>query len=509
MKYSVGTGNLILLGTLCVALASCGGGGSSGAASELPIGWVPTFGPDSNLSGSVRALTVFDDGSGGGPALYAGGDFTTAGGQEVNSIAKWDGSKWSALGTGMMDGSVLALTVFDDGSVSGPALYAGGFFTTAGGQVNRIAKWNGSTWSALGTGMNNSVLALTVFDDGSVSGPALYAGGTFTTAGGQVNRIAKWDGNTWSALDGGMDDAVLALTVFDDGSESGPALYAGGTFDNAGGQAAKRIAKWDGSTWSSLGTGVNNTVRALTVFDDGSVSGPALYAGGFFTAAGGKPASNIAKWDGSTWSALGAGVDNNVDALTVFDDGSVSGPALYAGGFFNIAGGLPANHIAKWDGSTWSALGAGVTFGKALAVFDDGSSSGGIPHGPSLFVGGLFGESPAGDPFLAKWGRSSEAVLSGPEDSQSFTALPSGLSGSQELPCALSARIGPELRLDDPELHLLLEHAHVAPLRNVEWLAGTIELRGGLWRQGSPSCSAWPARLGWCSPTARGSRSRA
>ena len=52
---------------------------------------------------------------------------------------------------------------------------------------------------------------------------------------------------------------------------------------------------------------MNNTVRALTVFDDGS--GPALYAGGAFTTAGGVAANHIAKWNGSSWSALGSGMN--------------------------------------------------------------------------------------------------------------------------------------------------------------------------------------------------------
>src|SRR5690606_2012417 len=107
---------------------------------------------------------------------------------------------------------------FDDGSGVGPALYAGGYFTTVGGiTANNIARWDGSSWSPLGSGMNNSVYALTVFDDGSGTGPALYAGGAFTTAGGvTVNRIAKWDGSSWSPLGSGMSGSVRALTVFDD-----------------------------------------------------------------------------------------------------------------------------------------------------------------------------------------------------------------------------------------------------------------------------------------------------
>src|SRR5229473_6781278 len=125
-------------------------------------------------SDPVHALTVFDDGT--GPALYAGGEFTTAGDVTANRIAKWNGTQWYALGSGM-NGSVLALAVFDDGT--GPALYAGGEFTMAGDVVaNRIAKWDGAQWSALGSGINGPLLALTVFDDGT--GPALYAGGNFT-----------------------------------------------------------------------------------------------------------------------------------------------------------------------------------------------------------------------------------------------------------------------------------------------------------------------------------------
>jgi len=66
-----------------------------------------------------------------GGNLYAGGSFTTAGGHAANSIAKWDGSTWSALGSGMnQDGYVVAL------AVSGSDLYAGGYFTTAGGKVS-------------------------------------------------------------------------------------------------------------------------------------------------------------------------------------------------------------------------------------------------------------------------------------------------------------------------------------------------------------------------------------
>ena len=355
-----------------------------GAHAQRGCEWSPLgFGIAGTPSPTVYALTVLDDGS--GPALYVGGMFTAGGSVPAPYVARWDGVAWSPLGSGM-DYSVLALAAFDDGS--GPALYAGGSFIIAGGvPTEHVAKWDGATWSPLGSGTNERVHALTVFDDGG--GSALYAGGQFTSAYNSrviVNHIAKWDGSTWHALGSGIEGSanttVWALTVFDDGS--GEALYAGGLFFTAGGNSAKNIAKWDGVNWSPLGIGMTSYVLALTVFDDGS--GPALYAAGYFTSAGGVSANRVAKWDGATWSPLGSGTDERVYALTVFDDGS--GEALYAGGRFTTAGAVSANRIAKWDGATWSALDSGMSGGpypaiRALTVFDDGS-------GPGLHAGGGF-----------------------------------------------------------------------------------------------------------------------
>ncbi|GAG09360.1 unnamed protein product, partial [marine sediment metagenome] len=271
-------------------------------------------------------------------------------------IAKWDGQEWSDLDWGV-NSVVRALTVFDDGT--GPALYVGGEFTHAGqSPAPAIAKWDGMTWSALGSGMGGvsrpRVSALSVFDDGTR--PALYAGGQFQTAGGiDASDIARWDGSVWSAVDSGIGGHVMALTSFQSGST--PLLYVGGEFHHVGDRAAVHIAQWDGTTFSSLGggNGLSNAIHDMTVFDDGN--GPALYAGGRFYTAGRVVAPFIARWDGLSWSPLGTGMDEITRALGVFDDGG--GPALYAGGAFTTAGGIPANRIAKWDGESWSALGSG------------------------------------------------------------------------------------------------------------------------------------------------------
>jgi hypothetical protein len=264
--------------------------------------------------------------------------------------------------------------VFDDGS--GPALYVGGDFDTAGGvSVNHIARWDGTAWVPLsgpsGTGTGSDVYALAVFDDGS--GLALYAGGAFSIAGGvTVNGIARWDGSQWSALSGpagtGVIGSVNALAVFDDGT--GPALYAGGQIGTAGGLTVNNIARWDGSQWSALSgpaaTGVTGRINALAAFDDGP--GWALYAGGWLETAGGVTVSHIARWDGRAWSALGTGVEGGyfpeLYALSAFDDGT--GPILYVGGWFTTAGGLPVSNIAAWR------CDFGVIF---LDSFEDGTTS--------------------------------------------------------------------------------------------------------------------------------------
>ncbi|MEM7585614.1 MAG: Calx-beta domain-containing protein, partial [Acidobacteriota bacterium] len=159
-------------------------------------------------------------------------------------------------------------------------------------------------------------------------------------------------GTTWAPLGAGTDDEVENFAVFDDGG--GPALFVGGDFLAAGGAPASYVAKWDGTSWTPLGTGTDDEVNVLFTFDAGD--GEQLYVGGFFFAAGGAPAAGIARWDGTSWFPLGSGVGNpffpdagpfpNVEALASFDDGS--GASLYAGGLFRTAGGLIANNFAEW-----------------------------------------------------------------------------------------------------------------------------------------------------------------
>ncbi|MDP9136073.1 MAG: hypothetical protein M3N56_14740 [Actinomycetota bacterium] len=142
----------------------------------------------------VLALAVHDDGS--GAALHAGGLFTMAGGFSFSGsygIASWNGTGWTALGGGVT-GTVIALASVYEGS--GPVLYAGGEFSAAGGSpASRIARWDGTSWSALGSGLSSSARTLAAYDDGTGGGRDLYVGGWFASAGDVPSlRIAEWLG---------------------------------------------------------------------------------------------------------------------------------------------------------------------------------------------------------------------------------------------------------------------------------------------------------------------------
>jgi len=308
-----------------------------------------------------------------GNNLYLAGDFLYAGGLIVNHIVKWDGSHWSALTTGMNDRvTVLAM---HNGN-----LYAGGWFTTAGGvPANHIAKWDGTQWSALGTGITGANWWTTVNAIAFI-GNDLYAGGDFDHAGGNVVKyLAKWDGSQWSTVSGGVEGVVNSLAV------QGNDLYVGGEFGYAGaypgGVFAAKIAKFNGTLWSTLGSGMDDNVLTLTFH------GTDLYAGGFFKISGGITTNFIAKWDGTQWSSLNSTMFGPEDETSVHSIAFI-GNDLYAGGSYSISGPpypYDFQNIAKYDGTNWSAVGIGLigydwyTTVYTLSVL-----------GSSLYAGGYF-----------------------------------------------------------------------------------------------------------------------
>jgi hypothetical protein len=302
---------------------------------------------------------------------------------------------WSALGTGF-NGEVFAIAV---DPMTG-YVWAGGSFTTANGATARgIAFWNGSTWAEPAGGVNGTVKAI------AIGGGYVYAGGNFPFDGPgsyDLNGIVRYtpDGVSRSALGGGVGvgydagyDGVRALAILPDGS-----LFVGGWFPwvfQPGGSnpAYVNIAKWNGSSWESLGD-ANQPVLAL-----GTTGFNEVFAGGIFTTIGGVSVTRLARWNGSAWTAVGSGVDDAPYSMVIGKDHNV-----YVGGAYITADGSSALRVARWNGVGLYPLGAGIgpstndglATVRSLAVQDDGTLYAGAVS--VTYAGDLLLPSP-----LVKW----------------------------------------------------------------------------------------------------------
>ena len=127
---------------------------------------------------------------------------------------------------------------------------AGGYFTMAGGvSANNIARWNGTTWSALGSGTNWAVAALTTLPNGD-----LVAGGHFTVVDGVVSAYV----------------ARLTTTC----PATAVSYGAGCTGSGGPNVLAATSLPWIGSTFRSVATGMPASALALGVFGFSTISIP-------------------------------------------------------------------------------------------------------------------------------------------------------------------------------------------------------------------------------------------
>ena len=174
-----------------------------------------------------------------------------------------------------------------------------------------------------------------------------------------------------------MNAQISALTV------SGTNLYAVGEFTIAGGGAANCVSLWNGSSWSALGAGIGGVYPSVYAV---AVAGTNVYVGGYFydyveTSTGIVVTStNVAVWDGSNWLALGSGTWGTSSSFSPTVNAlAVSGTNLYAGGFFTMAG----RHRGQLDcGMEWRQL-VGVGSGSGgwgILRCSLGLCAGGVGH---------------------------------------------------------------------------------------------------------------------------------
>jgi hypothetical protein len=391
------------------------------------------LGPSIN---SVRAITEY------GGEIVIGGVFTSIDGASINHVARWDGTAWRPLGTGV-DGTVLAFREWN-----GELLVGGQFLAAGGSPVNLIAAWNGATWHALGGGiaraaLGDSVNAITEFEGRPV---------VSTTVPSQM--VARWDGEAWIPLDPtmigiGNDVAVIHGNLYgvgwfrsmfrrcSAGGYMGPALWTGtqwqplisgdnsintwtqklieyrtqiwsaGMIPSIGGKQFHNIARWDGTQWRHPGGKVDGRV-ACFLPDPGG-----LIAGGSFQEIAGIGCLGIARRVNGIWQPIGGGIDNGdlAGSSCLPTPASVEAVARWNGGLavagqFSRAGGVPARNIAFWNGQVWSGMGTVPVLNpavpvKTLAVFNG-----------DLIIGGRAADGAAAGA-IARWDGAAWQVLGG------------------------------------------------------------------------------------------------
>ncbi len=335
--------------------------GSIYAGSDLVYQWSgDTWNAVTSGMNGLFGVTEIDAMAVSNNTIFVGGSFfvLTPDQNWYNYAAKLDNGSWNTCGSGLgddgygMDNYPLAMISYDGN------LYAGGMFQSAGGDpldpqtAMYIARFDGSFWNPVGSGLNEHVTDMTIYNN------QLIVSGYFTEAGGiEANYIAAWYGSSWHALGSGMARPytckVTALAVYNGD------LYAGGLFDTAGGKPATNIAKWDGTSWSAVGNGINGQVYSLASYNGN------LYASGYFFIAAGGPGNYITKWDGSQWSNVGTGTDGPINFFLVQDN------KLYAGGSFTTAGDRPAKNIAVWSDNVASVKNSGNSNPKEFYLYQN------------------------------------------------------------------------------------------------------------------------------------------
>ncbi|MCU0865314.1 MAG: hypothetical protein MUC36_16145 [Planctomycetes bacterium] len=326
---------------------------SWGRLPDLPIG-VP-------ILGAVNALAVLPNGS-----LAVGGRFSSG---TIRNIAIWNGTSWSSVGGGVGGASptatgieVTALDALPNGD-----LVVGGNFAIAGTvPASGVARWDGTQWHGYGTSPNTVVSSIDHRPNGNVIVVGSFPGqvAEWNGAGWQVFvpgfgfggvaldlavlpngdvavatgglGVQRWNGSSWSLLGTGPVTFATALRVLPSGD-----LLAASAFAS--------VLRWDGSQWSQFAPSVG-FVRSLTLQPGGDV-----HAVGMIGDQGQSARRGAVRWDGTSWQGIGSGFDGPVYDLIAGGNGEL----VALGGFRAVPGpgqAQPAPGLAQWNGAGWSAL---------------------------------------------------------------------------------------------------------------------------------------------------------
>lgn len=256
--------------------------------------WQPVGAP---LPPVVNAMATLPNGH-----VILGGSFSSFRGVAANNVVRWDGVGYAPLGAGV-DGPVGAIAIGPGGTV-----IVGGSFSSVGGvAAAQIARWDGQVWSTVGSGVPSgvgSVVALGAAPDGTIYAARFQ--GLFRFAAGQ-----------WSQIPIAGTPIIRSVSVLPSG-----VVALGGVFISLpGASTVSGLAQFDNGVVSAFpGTGLGAQINPPMLEDTlVTQNGDLVIAG-----------SLAARWDGTTWTTLPTGVGTRVaelpDGDLLFGGNNSTGP---------------------------------------------------------------------------------------------------------------------------------------------------------------------------------------
>lgn len=203
----------------------------------------------------------------------------------------------------------------------------------------------------------------------------VYVSGLFSSVSGQhAGGIARWNGATWFSMGSGVRRISTAVPVAGHLlALSDDSVYLSGGFDFIDDVPATNIARWNGTAWTALGDGVDGGVGPMIRLPSGNI----LAAAGRGSRSGQTYIGSLGEWDGSAWHPWLPLVDGNIAAMIRLPNNNIviAGSALSADG-------VPVSNILRWDDGIWRTMGAGLEGGEVRSLA--------LLHSGDLIAGGRF-----------------------------------------------------------------------------------------------------------------------
>lgn len=336
----------------CLVVLALGLGLAPARAQTCTYDWEPAIGqPGVNWANATYDAVGWDP-DGDGPQVervVVCGSFGQAGGQAAISIAAWNPAtgQWSEVGGGLHRNGgwadVRALAVLPDNS-----LVAGGLIHDAGGVlVSGIAKFDGTAWTPLGAGVGGAIRDMLVLPNGHL----VVAGDRVKTVSAPVlSGVLAWNGASWYSLLSPLDFNSSEVRKLQPTSEGG--FLATGGFFSWTNPNLSCIARWSPSAqpagvWSDVGGGMPSVygVSGAVELENGDVvaCGDLRYDGGQIYYA--------AKWAGSSWERMDAGIDRRPSAIALLPNGGMFIGTGWSSGVYGGCSSLC--HLYDWTGTEW------------------------------------------------------------------------------------------------------------------------------------------------------------